>query len=111
MGRSLSNISNICSQLAGRQKTPISEILVRSWNTNAAILSDAIADCGTSLWTVGPPFLTALEATFGANNVAAQGVNNYAAIGAEYCTGGSLTGSQNLAQVGPQYLRAEVCSF
>ena len=30
---------------------------------------------------VGPPFLTALNFVFGAKNVAAQGVNNYAAIG------------------------------
>ena len=49
---------------------------------------------------VGPPFLTALNAVFGGSkNVAAQGVNNYAAIGAEYCAGGSLTGAQNLADV------------
>ena len=49
---------------------------------------------------VGPPFVLALENAFGGSqNVAVQGVNNYAAIGPEYCAGGSLSGSQNLAQV------------
>lgn len=48
---------------------------------------------------VGPPFISALNATFGAENVAVQGVNDYAAIGPEYCAGGSLTGSENLAMV------------
>ena len=48
---------------------------------------------------VGPPFIDALNATFGTNNVAVQGVNNYPASGPEYCVGGSPEGSQNLAQV------------
>ena len=49
---------------------------------------------------VGPPFLVALNVAFGGSkNVAAQGVNNYQAIGPEYCTGGSLTASQDLADV------------
>lgn len=48
---------------------------------------------------VGPPFVLALEKAFGASNVAVQGVNNYPAISQDYCAGGSLTGSQNLAQV------------
>lgn len=49
---------------------------------------------------VGPPFLVALDVVFGGSqNVAAQGVNNYAADGPEYCLGGSLTGAQNLADV------------
>jgi hypothetical protein len=48
---------------------------------------------------VGPPFVLALEAVFGANNVAVQGVNNYPAAIPDYCTGGSLTGAQNLASV------------
>lgn len=48
---------------------------------------------------VGPPFVYALNATFGTENVAVQGVNNYPASPADYCAGGSLTGSQNLASV------------
>ena len=49
---------------------------------------------------LGPSLITALEAVFGGSDlVAVQGVNNYAAIGIEYCEGGSLTGSQNLAAV------------
>ena len=48
---------------------------------------------------VGPPFVLALQKAFGANNVAVQGVNNYPATTTDYCTGGSLSGSQNLAQV------------
>lgn len=49
---------------------------------------------------VGPPFVLALEKAFGGSqNVAVQGVNNYAAVTTEYCTGGSLTGAQNLADV------------
>ncbi|KAK4545991.1 hypothetical protein LTR36_002555 [Oleoguttula mirabilis] len=48
---------------------------------------------------VGPPFVYALNATFGASNVAVQGVNNYAADDAGYCEGGSLTGSQDLASL------------
>lgn len=48
---------------------------------------------------VGPPFVYALNATFGTANVAVQGVNNYPATDATYCGGGSLTGSQNLASV------------
>ncbi|KAK3713764.1 hypothetical protein LTR37_008250 [Vermiconidia calcicola] len=49
---------------------------------------------------VGPPFVKALNVAFGGSkNVAVQGVNNYAAIGPEYCAGGSLTGSQNLASL------------
>ena len=48
---------------------------------------------------VGPPFVLALQNTFGANNLAVQGVNNYPATTTDYCAGGSLTGSQNLAQV------------
>lgn len=47
---------------------------------------------------VGPPLITALEVVFGGSDLlAVQGVNNYAAIAIEYCEGGSLTGSQNLA--------------
>lgn len=48
---------------------------------------------------VGPPFIDALNATFGTSNVAVQGVNNYPASPAEFCIGGSPEGSQNLAQV------------
>jgi hypothetical protein len=48
---------------------------------------------------VGPPFVLALQKAFGANNVAVQGVNNYPATTTDYCTGGSISGSQNLAQV------------
>lgn len=48
---------------------------------------------------VGPPFVCALNATFGTENVAVQGVNNYPADDAGFCAGGSSTGSQNLAQV------------
>ncbi|KAL9097476.1 MAG: hypothetical protein Q9165_000372 [Trypethelium subeluteriae] len=48
---------------------------------------------------VGPPFIDALNATFGTNNVAVQGVNNYPASAAEFCIGGSPEGSQNLAQL------------
>lgn len=48
---------------------------------------------------VGPPFVLALQNAFGANNVAVQGVNNYPADTTDYCTGGSISGSQNLAQV------------
>ena len=48
---------------------------------------------------VGPPFVVALNAAFGANNVAVQGVNDYPADTAGYCAGGSLSGSQNLANV------------
>ena len=50
---------------------------------------------------VGPPFLVALDAVFGGSkNVAAQGVNNYAAIGPEYCAGGSETAAVDLQNVG-----------
>lgn len=49
---------------------------------------------------VGPPFVYALNATFGTSNVAVQGVNNYLADDAGYCEGGSLTGSEDLASVG-----------
>ena len=48
---------------------------------------------------VGPPFVLALQNAFGASNVAVQGVNNYPATTTDYCTGGSISGSQNLAQV------------
>ncbi|KAI9653225.1 MAG: hypothetical protein M1821_007656 [Bathelium mastoideum] len=48
---------------------------------------------------VGPPFIDALNATFGTNNVAVQGVNNYPANAAEFCIGGSPEGSQDLAQL------------
>ena len=48
---------------------------------------------------VGPPFVLALQNAFGANNVAVQGVNNYPATTTDYCTGGSISGSQNVAQV------------
>ena len=48
---------------------------------------------------VGPPFVVALDATFGPSNVAVQGVNNYPADPEGFCEGGSPTGSQNLAQV------------
>lgn len=49
---------------------------------------------------VGPPFVVALNAVFGADNVAVQGVNNYPADVVGFCEGGSATGAQNLAQVG-----------
>ena len=48
---------------------------------------------------VGPPFVLALQNAFGADNVAVQGVNNYPATTDDYCAGGSLSGSQNLAAV------------
>ncbi|KAK3678968.1 hypothetical protein LTR78_001421 [Recurvomyces mirabilis] len=49
---------------------------------------------------LGPPLITALEAVFlGSDLLAVQGVNNYPAIPIEYCEGGSLTGSQNLASL------------
>ncbi|KAI9708040.1 MAG: hypothetical protein M1820_004244 [Bogoriella megaspora] len=48
---------------------------------------------------VGPPFIYALNATFGTKNVAVQGVNNYPASVPEFCIGGSPSGSQNLAQL------------
>ena len=48
---------------------------------------------------VGPPFVLALKEAFGANNVAVQGVNNYPAVIPDYCTGGSISGSQDMAQV------------
>jgi len=47
---------------------------------------------------VGPPFVDALNATFGTNNVAVQGVN-YPADPEGFCEGGSPIGAQNLAQV------------
>ena len=53
---------------------------------------------------VGPPFIDALNVTFGSNNVAVQGVNNYPASVAEFCIGGSPEGAQNLAQVSFPYL-------
>lgn len=48
---------------------------------------------------VGPSYVDALDKTFGAENVAVQGVNDYPALGTDYCVGGSLTGSENLASV------------
>lgn len=59
---------------------------------------------------VGPPFVLALQNAFGANNVAVQGVNNYPATANDYCTGGSITGSQNLAQVRPLFVSLRSCS-
>ncbi|KAK5134223.1 hypothetical protein LTR08_006766 [Meristemomyces frigidus] len=54
---------------------------------------------------VGPPFVYALDATFGSNNVAVQGVNNYPADAVEYCEGGSLTGSEDLVSLIEQTMR------
>ena len=48
---------------------------------------------------VGPPFVLALQLALGAENVAIQGVNNYPANVVEYCEGGSLSGSQDMADV------------
>jgi len=49
---------------------------------------------------VGPSFVSALDAAFGgAGNVGVQGVNDYPAVGTDYCLGGSLSGSENLASV------------
>ncbi|KAL9083356.1 MAG: hypothetical protein Q9165_008556 [Trypethelium subeluteriae] len=48
---------------------------------------------------VGPPLVYALNATFGTNNVAVQGVDNYPGNPAEFCAGGSPEGSQNLAKL------------
>lgn len=60
---------------------------------------------------VGPPFLAALEKAFGGNeSVAAQGVNHYPAND-EYCTGGSVNGSKDLAEVSLLYIQSELISF
>lgn len=48
---------------------------------------------------VGPPLVYALNATFGTENVAVQGVNHYPADEAGYCAGGSRSGSEELAAV------------
>lgn len=50
---------------------------------------------------VGPPFIYALNATFGTKNVAVQGVNNYPADDAGFCAGGSSTGTADLVTVCP----------
>ncbi|KAK5161399.1 hypothetical protein LTS14_001195 [Recurvomyces mirabilis] len=60
---------------------------------------------------LGPPLITALEAVFlGSDLLAVQGVNNYPAIPIEYCEGGSLTGSQNLASVSLDTSNQPPCS-
>ena len=48
---------------------------------------------------VGPPLVFALNKTFGAENVAVQGLNNYPGDEPEFCAGGSPEGSKELAQV------------
>lgn len=48
---------------------------------------------------IGPPFVAALNTLLGPAQVAIQGVNNYPADVQGFLTGGSATGSQNLAQL------------
>ena len=43
---------------------------------------------------VGPSFVLALEKEFGKGNVAVQGVNDYPAVGLDYCLGGKTAGSR-----------------
>ena len=52
------------------------------------IFARGTSELGNIGQIVGPPFVVALEKEFGRGNVAVQGVNDYPAISADYCTGG-----------------------